>query len=179
MKDRKNSHARKDERKKQQPEVEEKTWIWFNAHQSDSPKISNLSFRVFFLRLLPFICSSVIKSGMNERTPLFVSDLHLIGLIIQKGKQKTRKKHAHTKSTVFPTFIRRIIIHLAMHKQSAREKMRSEREKEGKKRNTKPRCHSKAQAFNYHFLSLFHAIYYVLLLFAAPQIIAIPQWQSK
>lgn len=79
-----------------------------------------------------------------------------------KGKAKQQKKNT---LTVIPTFVRRIIIHLAMHKQSATQK-KTRKEKEREKRNIKPRCHSKAQAFNYHFLSLLHAIHYVLLLFA-------------
>lgn len=62
--------------------------------------------------LFPFsFYSNVIKSGMNERTSLFVSDLHLIGLIIIP-------KWMRKKFNVFSTFVRRIIIHLAMHKQT-------------------------------------------------------------
>lgn len=69
-------------------------------------KVIQRKYLIFHFMCGFFLCYllSVIKSKINERTPLFVSDLHLIGLIIQR-----RAKNP----LVFPSSIRRIIIHLA------------------------------------------------------------------
>lgn len=79
---------------------------------------------------------------MNERTPLFVSDLHLIGLIIQKGKKNL---------LVFPSFIQRIIIPWWCISKPNREWWK------------KTKRHSKAQLLITSFCHCFHihAIHYV------------------
>lgn len=96
-----------------------------------------------------------------------------------------RKIHWMCVFFLTPTFIRRIIIQLAMHKQMLDGQMKKSREK----KSNKPTMPLKGSAFNYHFLSLFHTIYYVLALFAPhtnsrSHSIAYPnncdsQWQSK
>lgn len=119
------NQRQKKERSNAKQRGEKKIEDLLQCVQSDSEKISNLSFRVRF----PFFhfASSVIKSGMNETNSIICKWFAFNRSHYSKEKESEQIQR-HFFPPIRTTFVRRIIIHLAMHKQTANkvtEKKRS------------------------------------------------------